>query len=224
MAREIVQLIDVINDSINKSLANLHTATIAKITKVDDKTINCKPVINREVDGESIELPEFIEVPPVFMQGGGSYTAHPVKAGDYCLLIITERCFDQWYSGRDNVSPPEFRLFDYSDSFAIVGVNPLQAAISIPEVITQIGDTYQEGNYEHKGDNEQTGKFTLVGDMQQTGNMDVDGNIKSTGNIEATGNVEAATYSVGGAAGKTGAFVDLGGNPMIFTNGLLTGP
>lgn len=216
MAEQTRQLIDVINDAIDQTLSNLHTATIAKVVKVNEFTINCKPVINRDVGGESIELPEFLEVPPLFMQGGGSYTAHPVKSGDYCLLIITERCFDQWYEGKDNVNPPEFRLFDYSDAFAIVGVNPLAAAIAIPEVITHMGNSYAEGNHEQKGDVLQTGKFTLNGNLDQTGNMTVDGS------FDTTGNNEAASYSVGGTSGVSGIFVEQGGKSLTIVNGIVT--
>ena len=67
------QLIDVLMESFAGMLANLHTATIAKVVKVSQKTIDCKPVINRVVNGESIELPVFAEVPPLFLGGGTSY-------------------------------------------------------------------------------------------------------------------------------------------------------
>ena len=133
-------------------------------------------MIARVVDGQKIELPEFKAVPPMFMQGGGSYTAHPIAVGDYALLIFTERCFDNWYGGVDNETPLEYRMHDYSDGFAIVGVNPLGGAIAIPDRITHIGDAYQEGDYEHEGDREQTGNFDLTGNMTITGDLTVTGN------------------------------------------------
>ena len=196
--REQKQLINILDRTIQNALNNIHTATIAKVIKVNEKTIDVKVVINQESDGESLEFPVFIEVPPVFSQGGSSYTAHPIAADDYCLLIITERCFDNWYSGRDNVVPPEFRVHDYSDAFAIVGVNPLAAAITIPQVITHIGDTYQEGNYEH------------VGNMDRTGDTDT------------SGNTESGTYSVGGAAGFSGSIPGHNGKTATFVNGICT--
>lgn len=169
------QLLDIITAVIDESLANLHTATIAKITGVGETTVSCKPVIARVVDGQKIELPEFKAVPPMFMQGGGSYTAHPIAVGDYALLIFTERCFDNWYGGVDNEIPLEYRMHDYSDGFAIVGVNPLGGAIPIPQVITHIGDAYKEGNYEHLGDTEQTGNYVLNGNLTVNGNITVTG-------------------------------------------------
>ena len=134
------ELVDVVNDIVIQALTNVHTVTVAIVTGVDEKTINVEPTINRVVNGESIKLPEFIQVPPIFLQGGSSYTAHPIAVGDSCLLLISERCFDAWYVGSNFVRPPEYRMHDYSDGFALVGVNPLEAAITIPQVITQIGE------------------------------------------------------------------------------------
>jgi len=179
------QLIDVMNDAIEFALSNLHTATIAKVTGVQSKTISVQPVINRVVDGRSIELPEFTMVPPVFMQGGGSYTAHPIAVGDYCLLVLTERCFDRWYGGADFQSPAEFRMHDYSDGLAIVGVNPMAGALTIPSVIQQTGDTNQDGNYTRQGNMVQEGDTEITGDFTLNGNMQVNGNITCSGTISA---------------------------------------
>jgi len=179
------ELTDVLNDAIGEALSNLHTATIAKVTGVQAKTISVQPVINRVVAGRSIELPEFTMVPPVFMQGGGSYTAHPIAVGDYCLLILTERCFDRWYDGADFQSPAEFRMHDYSDGLAIVGVNPMAGALTIPSVIQQTGDTNQDGNYTRQGNMVQEGDTEITGNFTLNGNMQVNGNITCSGTISA---------------------------------------
>lgn len=133
------QLIDVMNMAIANALANVHTATIAKVTAITGATISCKPVINRVVKGESIELPEFIDVPVVTLHGGSSYIALPVAPGDYALLIFTERCFDRWWIGQDFKSPLQMRMHDYSDGFALVGVKPLAGGIPIPTTTTVNG-------------------------------------------------------------------------------------
>ena len=183
------ELTDVLNDAIGEALSNLHTATIAKVTAVQEKTISVQPVTNRVVDGKSIKLPQFTKVPPIFMQGGGSYTAHPIAIGDYCLLILTERCFDRWYSGADFQDPAEFRMHDYSDGLAIVGVNPLAGALTIPTVIQHTGDTNQDGDYTHQGSRYHTGKYTLIGDHDQTGNKIQIGNYTINGNVTINGSI-----------------------------------
>jgi hypothetical protein len=179
------ELTDVLNDAIGEALSNLHTATIAKVTAVQAKTISVQPVINRVVEGKSIKLPQFTKVPPLFMQGGGSYTAHPIAVGDYCLLILTERCFDRWYDGADFQSPAEFRMHDYSDGLAIVGVNPMAGALTIPSVIQQTGDTNQDGNYTRQGNMVQEGDTEITGNFTLNGNMQVNGNITCSGTISA---------------------------------------
>jgi len=192
------QLIDTLDIAIFNALANVHTATIAKVIKVLEKTIDVQPVIARVVNGESKPLPIFTKVPPVFMQGGTSYTAHPIAVGDYCLLILTERCFDRWYGGNDNQAPSEFRMHDYSDGLAIVGVNPLSAALTIPQVITQIGDGYQEGNWEQVGDYLHTGKRTQTGNYDQTGDKTQTGDYIHNGNMTINGSL-----TVNAGAGDT---------------------
>ncbi len=133
------QLYNVLDDFVKSALANVHTATIAKVTAVGTKTISVKPVINRVVRGESIELPVFTKVPPIFLGGGSSYTSYPIAVGDYALLIFTERCFDRWYSGVDNQKPLEMRMHDYSDGFALVGLKNVLQAVTIPTQTTHIG-------------------------------------------------------------------------------------
>ncbi len=64
--KEKLRLTDIIADAIGEALSNLHTATIAKVTAVQEKTISVQPVINRVVDGKSITLPQFTKVPPLF--------------------------------------------------------------------------------------------------------------------------------------------------------------
>ncbi|MBL1319599.1 MAG: hypothetical protein JKY80_01955 [Mariprofundaceae bacterium] len=172
---EIKQLIDTLMIAIDSSLADLHTATIAKITAVNATTIDCQPVTSRVVNGAKIDLPEFVEVPVLFMQGGGSYTAYPIVIGDYCLLIFTERAFDRWYAGQDNQKPIEFRMHDYSDGIAIVGLNPLASAITIPSVIEHKGDSHHIGNMQIDGNITHTGTTQHTGDVTISGNLIVNG-------------------------------------------------
>jgi hypothetical protein len=154
---------EVLNSALAFALSNLHTNVVCKVTAVNTKTISCKPVSNRVIDGQSIELPEFIEVPPIFMNGGSSYDAYPITIGDSCLLVIAERCFDAWYGGADFVSPVELRMHDYSDGFALVGIQPQAGAITIPSVATMQGDRVAFGNLNR------TGNEIIIGNRDQTG-------------------------------------------------------
>ena len=196
------QLIDTLMTAIAHALADVHTATIARVTSVGAKTVNCRPVTARVVNGEPIPLPEFIDVPVWVIQGGGSYTAYPVAVGDYALLIFTERAFDRWWDGQDNQPPPELRMHDYSDGIALVGLNPLGSATPIPSTILQQGDTVQNGDYTHTGNLTRTGNMTVTGDLTLTGDINV------TGNITCSGTIAAGNFS-GLAGGAMTATVDI---------------
>ena len=189
---EQAELLDTINAAIRDALVDLHTIMIAKITKVNAATIDCAPVISRSVGGATVDLPELVDVPPVTMQGGGSALRMPISTGDYCLVLITERCFDRWYVGQDNQPPLELRLHDYSDGFALVGVNPLEAALTIPSIMTIDGDLQHNGSY--------------------TG----------SGSVEAASYVDGAEYRVGGLPGASGVFVSQDGKTVTVTKGIVT--
>lgn len=175
--------IDLIEKGMLDKLADVHTVTIGKITKVNAKTIDVKPVFKRKVDDREIEYPVFTNIPPIFLNGGANYISFPLAIGDDVLLVINERCYDNWYEGLDNKTPLEYRMFDYSDSFALVGIRPKSKAINIPTDgrTNFIGDTYIEGDYEHIGDIVQQGDYT------QTGNKIIDGNLTVNGNVNITG-------------------------------------
>lgn len=198
MSNEKVELTDVMNDATMAALANTHTIVVAKVVAVGTKTIDVKPVIQRVIDGVAVDLPVFPSVPPIFLSGGESYDAHPIAEGDYCLLLVSERCFDRWYGGADNVPPIEQRMHDYSDCFALVGVSPAATAKTIPTTIERKGDSTVTGAWVHAG------SYTL------------------TGNMVVIGNTDSTTYSVGGTPGWTGSFATGDSRTVTVVSGLIT--
>lgn len=192
------ELTTVMSDAILTALANTHTILIARVEAVKAKTIDVRPVIQRVVDGQNIDLPLFPDVPPVFLQGGSSYDAHPIAVGDYCLILINERCFDRWYAGEDGKPPLEFRMHDYSDGFALVGINPASMAKTIPTTIERFGDSTVTGAWTHAG------SYSLAGPMN------------------VTGNTNSETYSVSGAPGWSGTFATGDARTVTVVSGLIT--
>lgn len=214
--KEVPTLESVIMSGLRETLKNTHTNLLAIVTKVGVKTISCKPVMSRQVGTEKIDLPEFVEVPIINLLGGSSSIQLPIAIGDYCILFVSEVCIDGWYAGKDFDTPTEPRLHDYSDSIALVGIKNKAGELDIPTVITILGDTYQEGNYEHLGDRLMTGDFTqtgnldLTGDYTQlgsltvTGDVTITGEVKVTGNITCSGVVMGASLVAGGSARSSG--------------------
>lgn len=199
-----VELTDVLNDASKTAMANMHTIVVAKVVTVGATTIDVQPVIQRVVRGEAIDLPVFPSVPPIFMSGGTSYDAHPIAVGDYCLLLVSERSFDRWYMGDDNVPPIEQRMHDYSDCFALVGIAPAAFAKEIPTTIERNGDS------------------TVTGDWVHSGNYTLTGLLHVIGSTSTTENTESNTYSVQGQPGWSGAFATGDGRTVTVISGLIT--
>ena len=197
-------------NSIRGSLVDTHTTLIAKITKVNQKTIDCKPVISRLVNDKTVDLPVFIEVPIINFLGGSSSIQMPLAVGDYAVLFVVERCFDEWYSGNDFKPPLEARIHDYSDCIALVGLKNMQGELDIPTVVTMLGDTYQEGNYEHLGNRTQTGDYTLTGDFTINGQTIKNGNLTINGNITINGGGGG-----GGTVNATGCTINLSSGDIV---------
>lgn len=198
------RLQDTIDIAVQTALSNVHTATVAKVINVNTNTIDVKVVLARVVDGVIRQIPTLIEVPVVFLSGGVSYRTYPIAVGDYALLIITERCFDTWWSGSDFLKPAENRKFDYSDAFAIVGVKNLASALTIPDEITD------QGNITHNGN------LTRTGTSNQTGDADI------TGDLTVIGDTDSTTYKVNGTTGWTGTFATGDARTATVVSGLIT--
>lgn len=117
---------------INNSLMNLHTAMPAIVVSfnADERTITAQPAIQRVFSaGEGItgpqNLPPCVDVPVMFLGGGGYDITYPIVEGDECLLIFAERCIDSWFTTGKPAPPADYRQHDLSDAFALVGVRSL---------------------------------------------------------------------------------------------------
>lgn len=84
--------------------------------------------------GLSISYPELSMCPLFSLQGGGAGVVMPVKVGDECLVLFSDRCIDSWFSSGQPAPLPSSRMHDLSDGLVIVGfntmVNPLNTPLS----------------------------------------------------------------------------------------------
>lgn len=110
--------------AIAESVSNqIRVAMPGIIQSFDPLTVTCTVEIALRgiVGDESVELKPLVDVPVVFPRGGGCTLAFPVKAGDECLLIFSDRCIDFWWQNGGVQEPVDPRQHDLSDAFAIVG-------------------------------------------------------------------------------------------------------
>ena len=107
---------------------SLRVAIPGIIQSFDPDTVTCvvQPAINGSVPDEagadSVEgLTVLVDLPVVFPRGGGVTLTFPVRVGDECLVIFSDRCIDFWFQSGGTGDAVDERQHDTSDAFVIVG-------------------------------------------------------------------------------------------------------
>lgn len=109
-------------------MSNLRVALPGIIQSFDPDAVTC--VVQPAVKGyesddagkkSSLSLPLLVDVPVIFPRGGGVTLTFPVKSGDECLLVFSDRCIDFWWQNGGVQESVDSRMHDLSDAFAIVG-------------------------------------------------------------------------------------------------------
>ncbi|PQK80232.1 Gp138 family membrane-puncturing spike protein [Pantoea ananatis] len=154
--------------------------------------------VDEKGQSQSAPLPLLIDVPVIFPRGGGCTITFPVKAGDECLVVFSDRCIDFWWQNGGVQEPVDPRQHDLSDAFAFVGPQSQAQKISgisttSVQVRTDDGSSFielmQGGNV-----NITTPLLTV------NGNVQVNGSVTSTGDqvakgISQTGHVHSGVQS-----------------------------
>lgn len=109
---------------------------------------------------ESGDIPLLVDVPVVFPRGGGCTLTFPVKAGDECLLIFSDRCIDFWWQSGGVQESVDTRQHDLSDAFAIVG--PQSQAQKISGISTSAAQFRSDDGSTYFEINPDTQKIKLV--------------------------------------------------------------
>lgn len=123
----------VIKDAIEARLVDVHTALPGTIQSYDPakQMANVQPNIQRKYSsGKITSLPVINNVPVVHPRGGKAAILLPLKAGDPCLLVFSERSLDIWKSKGGQVDPQDTRKHTLSDAFCIPGGSDFGTAIA----------------------------------------------------------------------------------------------
>lgn len=119
-----------VRDMIREFQGNLNTCLPARIESYDHakQAASVQPLINRRLlaDGgqTSESLPVIPAVPVVWPRSGGASLTFPVKKGDTCLLVFSQRSIDKWKARGGQVTPDDGRKHALSDAVAVMGVQP----------------------------------------------------------------------------------------------------
>ena len=168
------QLYQNINDMIRNGVGAIHTACPATIVSFDAGTCiaSVKPeMLYYKTDGTTLEYPITIGVPVFMPRAGAAQITYPVKEGDSCLLVFSERSLDEWL-GKGSVDNHDPRRYDLTDAFCFVGMYPTQS-ISADNVEVINGST----------------KISLTpgNTINVVGNINVQGSITCSGDVRGAG-------------------------------------
>jgi hypothetical protein len=181
-------------------LKDLHTCLPGIIVSFDPatQTAAVQPAVKRIfTERGATNLPVCVDVPVAFPGGGDFFLTFPVKAGDECILLFSERAIDYWHANGGTQLPAEYRLHDLSDGIAQVGLN------SQPKKLAAL----QMDGAELRTRDRATFLRLTPGKIYIKGDLDLQGNLTQTGNQSVTGNTTAVTVTGTTdviAAGKSG--------------------
>lgn len=111
------------------------------------QSVTVKLTIKEWIDstaGVSIEYPILADVPLFVIQGGGAFLELPVKEGDGCLVLFSDRDIDNWWtSGNVGATPNTLRKHSLSDGFALVGLNDKVSPLSLTGSFRLFGGSHK---------------------------------------------------------------------------------
>jgi len=124
----------VIRQAFYNLLKEVHTTIPGKIVSFDPETQSAQVqasirriyVTKDSVAGETqtpVDIPTFINVPVIFLRGGGWCITFPVKTDDECIIHFSERAIDTWRKNGDIQDPKDWRMHNYSDAICQVGLS-----------------------------------------------------------------------------------------------------
>lgn len=75
-------------------------------------------------DGSKLDYPVITNVPVIIACSGGASMIMPIKRGDSCLILFTDRDIDSWLLGASGQAPKAMRMHDINDAVVLMGLMP----------------------------------------------------------------------------------------------------
>lgn len=198
-----------LNDALMKRAASsVRVSFPGIIQSFDPETVTCDVIIGgksrQSTDygdtgkPESINFPLLVDIPVVFPRGGGVTLTFPLKAGDECLVVFSDRCIDFWWQNGGVQEHVDWRNHDISDAFVIPG--PQSQAKKISGISTSAAQLRTD-------DGSAFVEVAAGGDITATttGSMTINAPaITLNGNVTINGNLSQGMGEDGGTATMLG--------------------
>lgn len=212
-------------DALTASIFSMMRVSLPGIIQsFDPETVTCvvQPAIKGAVPDDSgvpvsSEMTLLMDVPVMFPRGGGCTLTFPIKPGDECLIVFSDRCTDFWWQSGGVQEPADDRQHDLSDAFAIVGPQSQAKKISGismsgAQLRTDDGAAFVEVAAGHAITVQTPGKLTA---SAQGGAEITAPEIVLNGNVTINGNLSQGMGEGGGTATMQG--------PVNVTNDVTAG-
>lgn len=151
-----------IKQGIMNYMKEVHTCLPGKIVEFnpENQTAKVQLLIKRIFKNGTIDdLPPLINVIVWQPKAGNYFITFPIKPGDECLVLFSERSLDNWFKSGQAKAPTNFRMHSFSDAICLVGMS------SEPNVITE----YDTDNFQiRNADKDQTFTFFANKDVNIT--------------------------------------------------------
>jgi len=144
------ELSQLIKESFEYNMTNVHTAFPGSVEKYDPKTrrADIQPYLKRKLpDGKFMNFPVIPDVPILFF-GSKKYTVHfPLEKDDEVLVLVCERSTDKWRdSGGKEIEDTDPRRFNLMDCSAIPGLQPQEFIAVEDEGLNIVHKTAPDGD------------------------------------------------------------------------------
>jgi len=114
-------LLDLHKKDIMQSL-NCHAIGIIEGFDSSFQTAKIKIAYKKTINGVLVEYPILTECPVVILSGDKARLTFPIAVGDECVVLFNDRDIDNWYSSGQVQGLASFRLHNFTDALALVGV------------------------------------------------------------------------------------------------------
>ena len=110
-----------IHNTVHEVMNEMHTAMPGKIVSYAGGMASVRPSLRYKTPkGEYLSYPVITNVPVVVPHGRNTAIAVPIKAGDDCLIIISEQSIDEWVSGAEDDTQLKY---DLTNAICIPGLS-----------------------------------------------------------------------------------------------------
>ena len=192
------ELFDALGQYIEKKTEAMHTALPGTIVSFNPQTglAVVRPQMKYKTkDGQKLDYPDISSVPVVIPQANaqGVTIAYPIKAGDGCLLIMSEQSNDYFLYGQETDTDLKF---DLSNAIAIVGLfrtvnQQLVRACSMNEIVLANGNNvFSIGSSGVKIEGNLTVTGSVIAPSVKAGGVEMAGHIHRYGSNSPTSGPE----------------------------------